>query len=387
MPFFKRDLKLADSTFFLFGPRGTGKSTWLKHEVKADLFINLLRSQDFLRFSQHPEELGELVNANPNWRKVIVDEIQKAPQLLDEIHALIFETNKKIQFILTGSSARKLKKENVNLLAGRALVRKFHPLCAVELGKVFNVNKALTFGLLPEVWTLDNESSIKDYLFSYVETYLREEIQQEALIRNIPAYSKFLEHMALRNSHVINLQNLSGEIGVARTTLTGYLQILQDTLLGFLLPPIQLRAKVKEIATPKFYFFDPGVVRALALVLDEPLGSLQGAQLESYVYHELLTFSDYHQKRWDFAYWATPSKTEVDFIVSSGRKNIGIEVKSSTHWDKDFSYGLNVLLKDAKIEKAYGIYLGEELIRKGDVLVIPAKEFSKFLRTKDLFDV
>ncbi|MBF0298475.1 MAG: ATP-binding protein [Oligoflexia bacterium] len=381
----KRTLKMPKDSFFLFGPRATGKTTWLKEQVNPDQYIDLLKSESFLRFSKHPQELSELITANPKWRCIIIDEIQKVPQLLDEVHSIIFESKNKIQFILIGSSARKLKRNNVNLLAGRALLRKFHPFTAFELGKSFKLQDSLEFGMLPRSWNLKSAEEKKDYLFSYVETYLREEIQQEALTRNLPAYSLFLEHMALRNAQVINLQNLSTQIGVARTTLKGYLEILEDTLIGISLHPIQLKAKVKEVATPKFYFFDTGVVRGLSNSLDDSIDSIKGSLLETYVLHELMCYSDYHSKRWQFNYWSTPGETEVDFIISSGRTSIGIEVKSSSHWSKDCNYGLNVLLNEKKIKKAYGIYTGKEFIKKDNTLVIPIHLLSKYLTKNSLF--
>lgn len=382
----KRTLKSAKDTFFLFGPRATGKTTWLKEQVKPDFFIDLLKSKEYLRFSKHPEILSELIDANPNWKSVVIDEIQKIPNLLDEIHSIIFEKENKLQFILTGSSARKLKQKDVNLLAGRALIRRMHPFTAHEIDNKFNIEIALKYGMLPNVWNLEGEEDKKDYLFSYVETYLKEEIQQEALTRNLPAYSAFLEHMALRNSHVINLQSLSQQIGIARTTIKGYLEILEDTLLGYSLRPVRLKAKVKEVSTPKFYFFDSGVVRTLSHSLDESLGcDEKGSLLETYVLHELMSFSDYQTKRWQFYYWGTPTESEVDFVVSSGRTSIGIEVKSSKEWNKNFSHGLNILLDSQKIKKAYGVYMGEELIKKDRILIIPAKQFSKYLFENNLF--
>jgi predicted AAA+ superfamily ATPase len=382
---FRRSLKVPTDSFFLFGPRATGKTTWLREQVDPDHFIDLLRSKEFLRYSKHPEELRDLIEGNPKWKCVVIDEIQKVPSLLDEIHSLIFEKKNKLTFILTGSSARKLKKNQVNLLAGRALLRKFHPLTASELGSHFNINEALEFGLLPRIYGLASKIEKIDYLYSYVETYLREEIQQEAVTRNLPAYSAFLEHMSLRNSQVVNLQNLSQQIGVARTTLKGYLEILEDTLLGTLLNPIQLKAKVKEVATPKFYFFDTGVVRGLSHSLDDPLGEMKGSLLETYILHELMSYSDYFSKRWQFHYWGTPSENEVDFIVSLGKTNVGIEVKSSKHWDKDFNVGLKTLLSEKKIKAGFGVYMGNDILKKDNIVIIPAQHFSQYLMEHSLF--
>lgn len=382
---FKRSLRPPNSSFFLFGPRATGKTTWLTKQANADLFINLLKSSEFLRYSKHPEELSQIIQANPSWKCIVIDEIQKVPALLDEVHSLIFEREGQVRFILSGSSARKLKKSGVNMLAGRALVRRLSPLTGLELQKDFDLQKSLSFGMLPQVWTISTEEEKIDYLYAYVETYLKEEIQQEALTRNLPAYSSFLEHMALRNSQVINLQNLSKEIGVARTTLKGYLEILEDTLLGYSLSPIQLKAKVKEVATPKFYFFDTGVIRALSNSLNENFDTIKGSLLETYILHELMAHSNYNNKHWQFNYWATPNQTEVDFIISSGQNRVGIEIKSAAHWKDKFSFGLNILLAEGKIKKALGVYTGDEIIQKGHVTVIPAAKFSMYLVENDFF--
>lgn len=374
-----RIMKKPSGSFFLFGPRATGKSTWVVNQCAPDYIVDLLKAKDFQRFSTHLSLLREIIQANPKYKTIVVDEIQKLPELLDEIHSLIFESNNKLQFILTGSSSRKLKSKNVNLLAGRALVRNFHPFSYTEISSQFNLDLALKYGLLPEVWNRTSEEDKKDYLSSYVQTYLKEEIQQEAAVRSLPAYLSFLEHFALRNSQVINLQNVSNEVGVARTTISGYLDILEQTLLGFKLSPLHLKAKVKEVSLPKFYFFDMGVVRSLAQQLDEAPTVEKGSLLETYILHEIKTYSDYFQKRWEVHYWGTPSDNEVDFIVSSGKLRIGIEVKSSPRWDKDFNRGLKVLLEAGKITNAYGVYIGKEIIKKDNVMIYPVIEFVKLM--------
>jgi predicted AAA+ superfamily ATPase len=328
-----------------------------------------------LKFSRNLSLLREVIEAHPHYKIVVIDEIQKLPQLLDEVHSLIFDFEDKIQFILTGSSARKLKRHDVNLLAGRALVRNFHPYSLLEIENKFNLNAVLEFGMLPQVWNLKTANEKKDYLLSYTQTYLQEEIQREAAVRKLPSYILFLEHFAIRNSQVINLNNISSEIGVARTTVIGYVELLEQTMLGFKLPPIELKAKVKEVATPKFYFFDTGVVRALSQNLDSPLAEDKGSQLETYVLHELKTYSDYFQKRWGFYYWGTPSDSEVDFIITQGKNKIGIEVKSSKTWDKDFSRGLEVLLSAGKITAAYGVYNGTDTLVRGAVKIYPIEIF------------
>ena len=374
-----RLLKCPRQSFFLLGPRATGKSTWLKHQVKPDYTVDLLKAKEYQRFSTNLSLLSEILEANPKYSTIVIDEIQKLPVLLDEVHSLIFEYDNKLQFILTGSSARKLKKKNVNLLAGRALVRNFHPFSMMEIEDKFKINSSLMYGMLPHVWNLNSDEDKKDYLISYVDTYLKEEIQQEAAVRSLPSYLSFLEHFALRNAQVINLQNISNEIGVARTTITGYLDILEQTLIGFKLAPLHLKAKVKEVSTPKFYFFDTGVTRALAKTLDHEMSHEKGFLLETYILHEIKTFSDYFQKRWAVHFWGTPSENEVDFIISSGTKRIGVEVKSSNRWDKDFNSGLNVLLETGKISRAYGVYLGKDIIKKDKVMIYPVVEFVKLM--------
>ncbi len=376
--------KPAQSSFFLFGPRATGKSTWLKNQVNPDLTVDLLRAREYQRFAANPSLLREMIEGKPSIKIVVVDEIQKLPILLDEIHSLIFDYGKKIQFILTGSSSRKLKKTQVNLLAGRALIRNFHAYSCLEIKKKFTLKQALSFGMLPEVWNLETEDEKKDYLSAYVQTYLQEEIQKEAAVRNLPAYISFLEHFALRNSQIMNIQNISRETGIARTTLNGYMSILEDTLLGFRLAPLHLKAKVKEVATSKFYFFDTGVARALSQSLDDENEITVGAQMETLVLHELKTYSDYHQKRWQIHYWGTPSENEVDFIISRGRNRIGIEVKSSTQWHKEFNVGLSTLLGAGKIEKAYGIYAGKEILKKDGVFIYPYVDFVEMMHKTGL---
>lgn len=367
------------TSFFLFGPRATGKSTWVQRQLKPDLVVDLLRTQVYRDYASRPQLLREILEANPHYRVVVIDEVQKLPELLDEVHSLLFTSENRIQFVLTGSSTRRIKRSPVNLLAGRALLRQFHQFSQIELGGQFRIMEALQFGLLPQIWNLETVADRHDYLNAYVDTYLREEIRQEALVRSLPAYASFLEHFAIRNGQVVNLQNLSKEIGVSRATLNGYLEILEQTMLGARLPPIQLQAKVKEVATPKFFFFDPGVVRALARRLDIPVSEDVGPLLETYVLHEMRTYSDYFSARYEFAYWATHYSKEVDFVVSRGRSRVGIEVKSSRTWHKEFGAGLTTLLQAGKIAAGIGVYLGDEIIKQSEITVYPVDRFIQLL--------
>ena len=308
----------------------------------------------------------------------------KGYSLLNEVHSLIFDFEDKYQFALTGSSARKLKKENANLLAGRAITRQFFPLSSHELIDDFSIESILQYGSLPRVINLKTKEDKIDYLTSYVETYLREEIQQEAVVRNLQAYNRFLKHAAIMNGQVVNLSNISREAAIPRATLDGYFSILKDTLLGDFIEAIHLKAKVKEVSTPKFYFFDCGVVRAIRNELREPLGSEKGFLLENLILNELKMVSSYRSLGWQINYWGVPSGGEVDFIISQGKKHIGIEIKTSKSWRKDYSKGLTTLLAENKIHKAIGIYLGKEKLKEDGIEIYPIEKFLKLLWSQQL---
>jgi uncharacterized protein len=382
---FKRLLKSPTQSFFLFGPRGTGKSTWLQDQFKPDLTIDLLRSDEFLQLSADPSQLRHRVEALPANSKVVIDEIQKLPILLDEVHALIFKHGSKLQFALTGSSSRKLKQTNANMLAGRAVKREMLPLSMMEMGKSFNLNDALKFGMLPGLSHLSSHQDKTDFLYSYVETYLREEIMREAAVRQLQNYHRFLRHAAIMNGQVLNMSNISREAGVARSTVDGYFEILVDTLLGSFLDPIHLKAKVKEVVTPKFYFFDCGITRAIRSELTDPLGGSAGFLLETFVLNELRAYSSYFNKNYEFNYWATPSGTEVDFIVSRGKSKWAIEVKTSKRWDLKFNKGLHSAAASHQLDRLIGVYQGEHRLKLEDIDVYPIQDFCKELFAGRLF--
>lgn len=376
---YKRALEVPSQSFFLFGPRGTGKSTWLRDQFQSNLTVDLLRSETYLEMSSSPEKLRAYVEALSKKSKVVIDEIQRCPSLLNEVHSLIFEFNEDFQFALTGSSARRLKKENANLLAGRAVTRQMFPLTSYELGKDFSVESALRYGTLPRSCNLKKHEDKIDFLTSYVETYVREEIQQEALVRNLQTYGRFLRHAAIVNGQVANLSNISREAAIPRATLDGYFSILKDTLLGDFVEPIHLKAKVKEVSTPKFYFFDCGVVRALRQDLRQPLAEDTGLLLENLILNEIKAFSSYRSMGWEVHYWGVPSGGEVDFIVSHGKKKFGLEVKSSKVWRKEFSQGLRSLLAAKKISRAIGVYQGKERLLVDGIEIYPVEIFLKAL--------
>jgi predicted AAA+ superfamily ATPase len=372
---YKRLLVSPSQSFFLFGPRGTGKSSWLRDHFKPDLSIDLLKSEEYLRFSTEPELLRDRVAALPDKSKVVIDEIQKVPALLDEVHSLMFSHEGKYQFALTGSSARKLKQAEANMLAGRAVKREMFPLCSKELGSDFSPELVMKFGSLPALFSLSGPEEKIDFLYAYVETYLREEILREALVRKLQNYQRFLKHAAFMNAQVTNMNNISREAGVARSTVEGYFEILVDTLLGTFVEPIHLKAKIKEVAAPKFYFFDCGVVRALRNELSEGLGEQAGYLLETLILNEIRAYSSSRNLNLQIHYWGTPSGTEVDFIICKGRKKVAIEVKSSKRWDSKFNRGLHSCSSSNELDKLIGVYKGASCMKLDGVEIFPVKDF------------
>ncbi|MEK6706646.1 MAG: ATP-binding protein [Bdellovibrionota bacterium] len=368
----------------IFGPRGTGKSTWLKQQFKPDLTINLLLSSECLAISGDHGLLRRRTEALPRGSKVVIDEIQKLPELLDEVHALIADHNGDYQFALTGSSARRLKRGGANLLAGRAVKREMFGLTSAEIEFDFEFDDLLRFGCLPLARTLQTSEQKADYLYSYVDMYLKEEIQQEAAVRNLSSYHRYLKHAALVNAQVLNASGISRDAAVARATVDGYFSIVEDTLLGSFLNAIQFKAKVKEVANPKFYFFDCGVVRALQGELDVLDSSQRGFLFETFILNEVRAYQSYSQIRGELGYWGTPGDNEVDLIWLKGRRAVGIEIKTSNRWKSDFGYGLKTLIEAKKINSAFGIYWGKDRLKDGPITVLPAMDFLKKLHRGEI---
>ena len=358
--------------FFLFGPRGTGKTTLLKNLYPDALWIDLLQPDIFRSYSARPERLREVVLGNLDKKVVVIDEIQKVPQLLDVVHSLI-ERKLKIQFILTGSSARKLKRTGVDLLAGRAIKKTFHPFMAVELGNKFNIDKALQHGLLPLVVASDNP---KEVLKTYVALYICEEVQMEGLVRNIGGFSRFLEAISFSHGSVLNISNVARECEVERKTVEGYIAILEDLLLAFRIPVFSKHAKRKVISHPKFYYFDTGVYRSLRPYgpLDKPQ-DIEGCALEGLVAQHLLAWTSYRQKRNRIYFWRTPSGSEVDFIVYGEDVFWAIEVKNTTRLRPEDLRSINNFKEEYPECKAFFLYRGKERLKKEKVFCMPCEEF------------
>jgi predicted AAA+ superfamily ATPase len=380
-----RLLSLPDRSFFLFGPRGTGKTTWLKQALPDALWFDLLRTQTILAMSRQPESFRHQVEACPRGTWIVVDEVQRLPSLLNEVHSLIADHGRAYHFALSGSSARKLKRLDVNLLAGRALNRQFFPLTAAELKYNCDLDRVLRTGLLPQIVT--EPAHAVEALDAYVANYIREEIQQEALVRNLDSFARFLEIAALMNGQIVNVAGLSRDAAVARPTVQGYFSTLVDTLIGFWLPAWRRRAKVKEVASPKFYLFDPGVARALAGRLREPLeGSERGFLLETWVLHELRAALAFQNLGGQLHYWRTPNGTEVDFIWTRAKRAVGIEVKAAATWRSEYSTSLKTLLADKILTSAHGVYTGSAELKDGSIRIWPLQRFFKALATGSVLD-
>jgi len=342
------DLKnlLSQKSYFLFGPRATGKTTLIRKQLKNSTFlIDLLHSDTRLKLLQQPALLRELVNAqNKKW--IVIDEIQKIPDLLDEVHSLIEE--KKYHFLLTGSSARKLKRGAANLLAGRARTAQFFPLVSAEIPQ-FDLKQFLRLGGLPFVY---HSSDPWGDLKAYIETYLNEEIQSEGLIRNLGHFSRFLTVAASMHGNLVNFASLASDTMVSESTVKGYFEVLKDTLLGSLLETFKESKKRKAIQTAKFYFFDIGVVHALLDIREVPEKTeLFGRALESWVLQELRAYHSYRRTYLPLTFWRSVNGQEVDFCIGN---EIAIEVKSKSNLlNKDLKS--LIALKEENIFKKYYI--------------------------------
>jgi len=353
---YQRTLNLPDlirkNSFFLFGPRGTGKSYLIRHTLKdTAIKIDLLRSYIQMRLLQDPSLLESMIRAEirPGTADsavvVVIDEVQKIPVLLDEVHRLIEEHG--WRFLLTGSSARKLKSQGVNLLAGRAWIAKMFPLTYAELPH-FDLDLYLRFGGLPAVV---NSSDPIEQLDAYVSTFINEEIKAEGAIRKLPAFVEFLRLAALSNGQLINFANIARDVGVSAPTVAGYFQILEDTLVGFQLQPWKKPTSRKSISTAKFYFFDTGVVNTLAGTKHVDRNSnLYGNLFETWIAMELQAYLSYRRIKDKLYFWRTDDKIEVDFIIED---RVAIEVKSTTKVSRSDLSGLAALKQDGLVAKYY----------------------------------
>lgn len=347
--------------------------------------IDLLPPETMLRFDRSPSQFRAEVLAQPKNRWIVVDEVQRVPRLLDEIHFLMEQHGYK-KFALTGSSARKLKRGAANLLAGRAIVRNLFPLTFAELGEAAVLDRLLTFGALPLSVEAEDDSAREDFLRSYVTVYLNEEIRAEALVRELGSFARFLEVATLAAGQTTNVSSLARDAAISRETARGYVDVLVDTLIGSFLPAYRPRAKLKEVAQPKFYWFDTGVLRAAAGGFDQPLPSdMEGIMLEHLVLRELQSFLHYSGTKGSLAYWATPSGSEVDFVFWRGDRVVAIEVKHGRTYRSAYRKGIAALLGQMKA-KSYVVYRGEQELDVEGTRVLPLAEFLRRLHAGDILE-
>ena len=381
---YTRILQPSATSFFLFGPRGTGKSTWVDAHYSQAQRFDFLKNDVLLRYLGEPHRLRREVEGNVDGSWVVLDEVQKVPSLLDEVQSVMHDRHDNIKFCLTGSSARKLKSSQANLLAGRAIQKSLFPLVSKELGADFDLERCLRFGTLPLVYTRPDLAV--QTLEAYVGTYLKEEIQQEALSRNLESFSRFLKVAALMNGQVVNVAGLSRDAGVSRPSVERYFSVLIDTLIGSWVPGWQPRIKVREKQNPKFYFFDGGVVRTILGTVRDPLDSFErGILFENFVYNELRAAAHYLDVGGEIFYYRTPAGIEVDLIWSRGTKAMGIEIKSATEWRSEYGKGLHGLLEQGKIQAAYGVYRGTRAFSDSRINILPFEGFSRRLFDGTLF--
>lgn len=368
-------------SLFLFGARGTGKSTLVEstYNLEKSLYINLLDPTEEDEFSRNPKKLIDLVEAMPaEHRHVIIDEIQKIPKLLDVVHLLIESKKCKKYFILTGSSARKLKAKGVNLLAGRAFVYHLYPFSFLEVADQFTLEAALMHGMLPKTFEFDSEQDKKQFLQAYTLTYLKEEVWGEQLVKNLDPFRRFLEVAAQANGKIINYSNIARDTGVDDKTVKNYFSILEDTLLAFILEPFTNSFRKRLGKAPKFYFFDVGIARSLARMLNttpKSGTSYYGELFESFIITESMKLATYHQKEYKFSYLMTSTGAEVDLVVERpAEKTLLIEIKSATHVDKT---DINKLAKIASdIDNCEAVFFTNETRPRkvGDIMIYPWQE-------------
>ena len=392
MKYKKRIIKLPEKqNILLCGVRGSGKTRFLKQNFPNALYIDLLNESLYQSYLSDISQFYQTVNASKPDGVVIVDEIQKMPRLLNEVHRLIEESALADpsccrQFILTGSSVRKLKKPGVNLLAGRVGKKNFYPFVPEELKQDFNLNMALRYGLLPIVW---KDFDGRDFrLKAYVETYLKEEIKAEALVRNLSGFARFLEIAGLYHGQCVNMNAISRECQVLRKTVQDYFSILEDTMLGFFLPAYAPRLQLRERKHKKFYFIDPGIVRALKKHSGPVSAEEKGFLFKGLIAQMLRVYGDDCSLYDEMFYWSPleAQKTEVDFLLKKGNHFIAIEVKARVQISSPEYKGLKAIQKLPSVKKRIVVYMGEAVRKTSDGIDIwPFEFFCKNLLNRQLF--
>ncbi|MBI5631496.1 MAG: ATP-binding protein [Elusimicrobia bacterium] len=366
---YSRLIKVPNQSFFLFGPRGTGKTTWVRNSLPQAVYLDLLESELFNDLTANPQRLESFLPPQRNsW--VVIDEVQRIPDLLNEVHRLI--EARACRFVLTGSSARKLRRSGVNLLAGRALTYAMHPLTAIELGEDFQVERSLALGQLPSVYV---ESDPKAYLESYVKTYLREEIQQEGLVRSLGPFARFLEAASFSQASILNVSAVARDCGIERKVVENYFSILEDLLIAAQVPVFAKRAKRRIVAHPKFFFFDAGLYRTIRPKgpLDRP-EQIEGHALETLIFQELRAVNDCLRLGYSIHYWRTADGREVDFVLYGEKGIRAFEVKRAAKPATSDFAGLQAFLKDYPMAKTFLLYGGNRRRKEGRVNLVPLHE-------------
>lgn len=373
-------------SFFLFGARGSGKSTWLRRHYPSAVTIDLLDEGLFQQWLAEPSLAGARLAALEPGTRVVIDEIQRLPWLLNEVHRFI--ESRGLLFALSGSSARKLRKAGTNLLAGRATREAMYPLLPAELGEAFDLEQILAQGSLALVW---DRGGSRDVLESYVQTYLREEIQAEALVRNLAGFARFLPIAALFHGQVLNAASLARDAGVSRSTVVGYLDILEDTLLAFRVPPWEGRLRVKEKKHPKLYWVDPGIARAARRRFGTVGDDERGALFEGWIATLLQSYRAYRHLFDDWHYWA-PTEThalEVDFLLWRGERCVAIEAKATQRLRPEHTKGLQAFAtsyRGKEVPRTMLVYLGDQRLRTTEgIEVLPILDFLRHVENDELF--
>jgi uncharacterized protein len=380
-PLISRLLKPPDRSFFLFGARGTGKSTWLREVLPDGVRLDLLDTSLQLELAGNPHALDALVGDRPGDTWVVLDEVQKIPALLDEVHRLM--ELRRWRFALCGSSARKLKRGGANLLAGRAVTLSMEPFCSAELENRLDREFCLDWGMLPIVQM--DRANAPEILSAYVDTYLKEEIRVEGVIRSFPPFARFLAIAGQVNGQELNVQNIAREAAVPRSSVDGYFSVLTDTLMAHFLPAYRPGVKVRETAHPKFYWVDGGIARAAAGLLRDPVGRpWKGASLETWIFHELRVHNMVGGKHRLLGYYRTAAGSEIDFVIETRKRQSGelphvvcVEVKLSSRWDRAWERPMRDLCSrpGIHVDKMFGVYTGERAYQFDGVAVLPVEEF------------
>jgi len=380
----KRKLNLppqGKETYFLWGPRQTGKSTILKATYPDAVWIDLLKAEEFRRYLNNPELLRQELPVQGDMPFVVIDEVQKLPALLDEVHWL--HESRNVQFALCGSSARKVKRGHANLLGGRAIRYEMFGFIAAEFFPDFDLLRFLNNGYLPRIYLSEEPLRL---LNAYVANYLKEEVAAEGLVRNLPVFSDFLNMAALSDTETVNFSTIARDCGVSSQTIKEYFQILEDTLLGRWLPSFRKRPKRRVAASSKFYFSDVGVVNFLAKRGSIEYGSeLFGKAFENWCFHELNAYNMYSEKFAEFYYWRLAGGTEVDFIINN--MEIAMEAKSARKITTKHLKGIRSLKQDHPEVKRAAVICCEDKYRVTDdnIEIIPAEQFTRMLWNSDFF--